>query len=61
MTDEKKAPEAEPFDWDRALAEWEEKPLKPEVAKEVAHAASKLDPPKKPEPHTRKRTGTCGG
>ena len=48
MTDEKKAPGAEPFDWDRALAEWEEKPLKPEVAKEVSPAPAKAEPPRPP-------------
>jgi hypothetical protein len=36
VTDKKKPPEgAEPFDWDRALSEWDEKAFKPEVAKEL--------------------------
>jgi len=36
VTDEKKAPaELEPFDWDQALQEWEDKSFDPEVAKDV--------------------------
>ncbi|MGO9833935.1 MAG: tetratricopeptide repeat protein [Polyangiaceae bacterium] len=43
MTDEKKAPgELEPFDWDQALQEWEDKSFDPEVAKDVM--------PEKPAP-----------
>jgi Tfp pilus assembly protein PilF len=39
MTDEKKLPDgAEPFDWDKALLEWEEKSFVPEVAKDVPQA-----------------------
>jgi len=36
MTDDKKAPdEVEPFDWDQALQEWDEKSFVPEVARDV--------------------------
>jgi hypothetical protein len=46
MTDGKKASDgAEPFDWDQALLEWEEKSFDPEVAKDVV--------PDKPAPVSR--------
>ncbi len=49
MTDEKKPPEgAEPFDWDGALAEWEDKDFSPEVAKEPPVAPAKHEPPAPP-------------
>ena len=50
MTDDKKAPgEAEPFDWDQALSEWEGGSFKPEVAKEiVSHDPPRAEPPAPP-------------
>ncbi len=34
MTDDKKAPDIEGFDWDKALSEWDDKGFAPEIAKD---------------------------
>jgi cellulose synthase operon protein C len=51
MTDDKKADEIEDFDWDEALAEWEEKSFTPEVARDIVTdkpAALAGSPPPRP-------------
>ncbi|MGA3123047.1 MAG: tetratricopeptide repeat protein [Polyangiaceae bacterium] len=51
MTDDKKADEIEDFDWDEALAEWEEKSFAPEVARDIVTdkpAALAGSPPPRP-------------
>jgi len=58
MTDEKKVPdEPEPFDWDQALLEWEEKSFDPEVAKDVVQERAAPPPPPVSRPLYRPPTG----